>query len=147
MKKYRKDKQLGMTLIEIMVVVVIIGILGTIGTVAVMNRLAKARGDAAKAQMKNIETALDSFKVDNGFYPSSDQGLKALINKPTEGREVKNYLPGGYIKGKKAPVDPWGKEFHYSSPGQEEGNPYEIVSDGPDGQEGTEDDIKSWDLD
>lgn len=139
--------QKGMTLIEIMVVLTIIGVIGTFAVVSVIGQRERALVKAAKIQMKNFESALDSFKLDNGFYPTVDQGLNALFEKPTSGRAPTNYPRGGYVKGGKAPLDPWGHEYLYMSPGS--GNPYEIISLGADGEEGGEDvdaDIKASEI-
>lgn len=145
MKRKKWDRQSGMTLIEIMVVVTILGIIATIVTVNVLDRLDQAKVSAAITQMKNIEGALDQFRRDNGFYPSTEQGLKSLVEKPSVGREAKRYPRGGYLKGD-VPRDPWDCDFIYHSPGVH-GNRYEITSLGADCAEGGEDvdaDINSW---
>lgn len=137
--------QVGMTLIEIMVVVTILGLIATIVTVNVLGRLDQAKVTATKTQMKNLETALDEFRRDNGFYPTTEQGLKALVEKPSTGRIPASYPRGGYLKGD-VPNDPWGSDFIYYGPGVH-GNPYEITSLGADAQEGGDDvdtDINSW---
>ncbi len=125
MKKFLSNQR-GMTLIEIMVVVTILGIIATIVTVNVLGRLDQAKVTAAKTQIKNLETALDEFRRDNGFYPSTEQGLKALIEKPTAGRVPTSYPRGGYLKGGAVPRDPWNCEFSYYSPGLH-GNPAEMI--------------------
>lgn len=140
------NQQVGMTLIEIMVVVTILGIIATIVTVNVLDRLDQAKVSASITQMKNLETALDEFRRDNGFYPSTEQGMGALIEKPSIGREAKRYPRNGYLKGNTVPQDPWGCDFIYYSPGVH-GNRYEITSLGADCAEGGEDvdaDINSW---
>lgn len=146
MKHKGRYSELGMTLIEIMVVVTILGILATIVTVNVLDRLDQAKVSAAVTQMKNLEAGLDEFRRDNGFYPSTEQGLMALIEKPSIGREARRYPRNGYLKGSQVPRDPWDCDFNYYSPGLH-GNPYEIVSLGADCAEGGEDtdaDIQSW---
>jgi general secretion pathway protein G len=148
MKKHKWMNQKGMTLIEIMVVVTILGIIATLVTINVIGRLDQAKVSAAKTQIKNLETALDEFRRDNGFYPSTEQGLRALVEKPSTGRAVQSYPRGGYLKGGQIPKDTWGCEFLYYSPGLH-GNPYEITSLGADCQEGGEDvdaDINSWEI-
>jgi general secretion pathway protein G len=138
--------QRGFTLIEIMVVVVILGILAAVVVPRVLDRPAQARRTKAAADIKGIEAALGMFKLDNGFFPSTDQGLKALVDKPESGRIPKRYPARAYLK--KVPVDPWGDEYAYLSPGANDD--YEIVSYGADGEPGGEDedaDIKSWELD
>jgi general secretion pathway protein G len=147
MKKILRNQR-GMTLIEIMVVVTIIGLIATIATVNVLGRLDQAKVSSAGTQMKNLETALDEFRRDNGYYPSTEQGLKALIEKPSSGRVPTSYPRGGYMKGNAVPRDPWNCEFNYYSPGLH-GNPYEMTSMGADCAEGGEDvdaDINSWEL-
>lgn len=148
MKKSRLWNQRGMTLIEIMVVVTILGLIATIATVNVLGRLDQAKVTAAKTQMKNLETALDEYRRDNGFYPSTEQGLRALVEKPSSGRVPTSYPRGGYLKGGNIPKDPWNCDFLYFSPGTHN-NPVEITSLGADCQEGGEDtdaDINSWEI-
>ncbi|HBF13927.1 MAG TPA: type II secretion system protein GspG [Deltaproteobacteria bacterium] len=141
MKKWFKNES-GMTLIEIMVVVAIIaGITGLIA-VNVVGRREKANIQLTQTQISNLMNALDQYKLDNHFYPSSEQGLQALVEKPGVGRTPQNYPEDGYLK--KVPKDAWGQGFEYAAPGSH-GNAVEIWSMGPDGQEGNEDDIKSWD--
>jgi general secretion pathway protein G len=138
--------QKGFTLIEIMVVVIILGILATIVLTNVMGREDEARINAAKVQIRSLEGALDGFKLDNGFYPATDQGLDALIKKPETGRIPAKWKDGGYLKPARIPKDPWGNDYHYYSPGNE-GREYEIISYGADGEQGGEKrnaDIESW---
>lgn len=131
----------GMTLIEIMVVVAIIaGITGLIA-VNVVGRREKANIDLTKTQVANIMNALDQYKLDNYRYPSTEQGLEALVEKPTSGKMPEYYPEDGYLK--KTPKDAWGNELSYESPGTH-GNRVEVWSPGPDGEEDTEDDITSW---
>ncbi|WP_430462518.1 type II secretion system major pseudopilin GspG [Thalassolituus sp. LLYu03] len=135
MKPMRKSaRQQGFTLIEVMVVLAIIG--GIMALVA--TNIIGAAGDAniktTKSQIKLIENALDLYKLNNYTYPTTEQGLEALVQKPTSAPEPKNYQSGGYLKGGKVPTDAWGNEFQYfMDKGQ-----YEIVSMGADGQEGGE---------
>lgn len=148
LKKILKNQQ-GMTLIEIMVVVTILGIIATLVTINVIGRLDQAKVSAAKTQIKNLETALDEFRRDNGFYPQTEQGLKALIEKPSSGRVPNSYPKGGYLKGNSIPKDPWSCDFLYYSPGTHGSNPYEMTSLGADCQEGGDDtdaDINSWEI-
>ena len=133
----------GMTLIEIMVVVAIIaGITGLIA-VNVVGRQEKANIQLTKTQISNLLSALDQFKLDNHRYPSNEQGLDALVNKPGSG-ELPNYPEDGYMK--KVPKDAWGEDFSYASPGSH-GNKIEVWSNGPDSVAENEDDIRSWDMD
>lgn len=136
----------GMTLIEIMVVITILGLIGTVVTVNVLDRLDEAKVSTARTQMKSLEQALDQFRRDNGYYPATEQGLQALVEKPSVGRIPKRYPSKGYIKGGKIPQDPWKCDYVYTSPGTH-GNDYEITSLGADCQEGGEDtdaDINSY---
>ncbi|XPV77106.1 MAG: type II secretion system major pseudopilin GspG [Desulfovibrio sp.] len=135
----------GFTLLEIMVVIVILGILGAIVAPKFMDEPHKARVVKAKMQIGNLSTALNKFYLDNGFYPSTEQGMQALVTKPTTGRIPKNYTSGGYIS--KIPKDPWGEDYVYISPGKH--GKFDIISYGADGQEGgaeSDADIQSWRL-
>jgi general secretion pathway protein G len=143
---FMKKNQKGFTLIEIMVVVIILGLLAGLVLPRIMGQEETAKIEAAKVQIRSLEGALDAFKLDNGFYPATDQGLDALIRKPEAGRIPAKWRDGGYLKPARIPQDPWGKEFVYLSPGNE-GREYDIVSYGPDnepGGEGNNTDIESW---
>ena len=136
----------GFTLIEIMVVVIILGLLASLVLPKILGREEEARTSSAKVQIKAFESALDGFKLDNGFYPTTDQGLDALIKKPEAGRIPNKWREGGYLKPARIPKDPWSQEYHYFSPGNE-GREYEIISYGADGEAGGEGkgaDIESW---
>lgn len=124
----------GFTLLEVMVVLAIIaGIMALVGT-SVLGSATTAQIKTTKSQMKLIEGALDMYKLDNFTYPTSEQGIEALINKPSSSPEPKNYRSGGYMKGNSVPLDAWGNPFLYF---MEKGK-YEIVSLGADGVEGGE---------
>ena len=146
--KRMKDKLKGLTWIEIMVVVVIIVLL----TVLDASNFYVQRGgfgggsrrNAATMQIMEIETALDIYYKHNGFYPTTFQGLKALVTKPTIGPEPKNYQEGGYMK--KIPLDSWGNPFIYRNPGEKELGLFELISCGPDEEEGTKDDITNHNI-
>ena len=138
MKKIFKNAR-GMTLIEIMVVIAILGLIATMVTVNVMSNFDKAKVDTTRTQIKSLEQALEQYRLDNGSYPTTEQGLSALVTAPS-GDAAKRFQPGGYIK--KVPQDTWRHDYSYVSPGAQ-GHPYEVSSLGPDGQEGTDDDIKS----
>lgn len=138
-------RQRGFTLIEIMVVVVIIGIL--IGLVApnVLGRVDKARVTAARADISALEQALVMYRLDNNRFPTTDQGLEALVVKPTGSPAPRNWNPEGYLK-QRLPLDPWGNPYQYMAPGQE-ARAYDLWSLGADGQEGGEGydaDIGNW---
>ncbi|MCW8901792.1 MAG: type II secretion system major pseudopilin GspG [Gammaproteobacteria bacterium] len=132
-------KQRGFTLIEIMVVVVILGILAAAVVPKIMSRPEQARIEKAKHDVMAFESALDIYKLDNYQYPSTDQGLEALVTKPSGSPQPRNYKNGGYIK--KLNKDPWGKDYLYLSPGTH--GELDIYSLGPDGQQ-SDDDIGNW---
>lgn len=131
-----KNKK-GFTFIELMVVIIILGMLAMIVIPSYLKRVDEAKITAAKVQIKSLENALKLFYLDNGFYPSTEQGLKALIEKPTTGRIPQKYREGGYLEKKSIPKDPWGNDYIYLSPGRN-GEEYEIISYGRDGKEGGE---------
>lgn len=142
------NNQKGFTLIEIMVVVIILGLLAGLVLPRIMGREEEARIKTTRTQIRALENALDGFKLDNGFYPSTDQGLEALIKKPETGRIPTKWREGGYLKPARIPKDAWGRDFIYISPGNE-GREYEIISYGADGEpggEGKDADIESWNI-
>jgi general secretion pathway protein G len=142
-----KNSSKGFTLLEVIVVVFILSLLAAIVAPRFMGRTEDAKIAEAKVQIKNFETALKLFKLDNGFYPTTEQGLEALIEKPSVGRIPENYREGGYLEQKKIPLDPWGNPYIYISPGIQ--GDFDIISLGADGQEGGEGndaDIKNWDI-
>jgi len=128
------------TLIEVLVVLIILGLLAALIVPKLTGRVDEARIETTKLQLKSIKSALEQFKLDNGFYPTTQQGLKALVEKPSTPPEPKHWKQ--YLE--KLPKDAWGNDFIYISPAGE--RPYELKSPGPDGIEGTEDDISVWDL-
>src|ERR671915_746268 len=139
-KKSKKEKSAGFTLIELIVVVAIIGLLAGLVVPQFIKQEEKATAKAAKAQIELFGTALDTFRLDVGRYPTSQEGLHALNQKPG-GLER---WDGPYLK-KEVPLDPWSKPYVYRSPGEH--GPYEIVSygaDGTPGGEGDNRDITSW---
>jgi len=147
MQRSRFTNQRGFTLIEIMVVVVILGVLAAIIVPKFLGRPDEAKVTKAKVDIKSLEEALGLFKLDNGFYPSTEQGLKALVSKPEIGRIPTKFPNGGYLK--KVPADPWGTPYVYLSPGAQSPD-FDVISYGADGQPGGENfdaDIKSWELD
>ncbi|MBI5373921.1 MAG: type II secretion system major pseudopilin GspG [Candidatus Schekmanbacteria bacterium] len=136
----------GFTLIEIMVVVVIIGILATLIGTAVIGRIDEANIVKAKSDISTLQSALQLYKMDNGDYPTTEQGLEALVSEPKGGKAAPNWKTGGYIEGGKVPNDPWRAPYNYLSPGVNS-NDYDLWSNGKDGQADTEDDIQNWNLD
>ncbi|MBD0316695.1 MAG: type II secretion system major pseudopilin GspG [Nitrospiraceae bacterium] len=137
----------GFTFIEIMVVVAILAILAALVVPRIMGRTDDAKRTAAKVQIRNIEGALQLYKLDNGVYPSTEQGLKALIEKPSVGVVPKKWKLGGYLQ--KLPEDPWGNPYKYLSPAPAQRGDYEIMSMGTDGEvggEGVNADITNWNL-
>jgi general secretion pathway protein G len=148
----------GFTFIEIMVVVAILAILAALVIPRIMGRTDDAKRTAAKVQIRNVEGALQLYKLDNGVYPTTEQGLKALVEKPSIGVVPKKWKIGGYLQ--KLPEDPWGNPYKYFSPAQTavqssgQGSTlkaeYEIISLGTDGEmggEGVNADITNWNLD
>ena len=107
----------GFTLIEVLVVVVILGILAGLVVPRIISRPAEARHAKARLQIESLETALKMFKMDNGFYPTTDQGLDALESKPGKGRIPERWREGGYLEKSFVPKDPWDNDFVYMSPG------------------------------
>ena len=143
----KKDGRKGFTLIELMIVIVIIGILATLLIPRIMERPEEARRIKAKMDIKTIESALKLYKIDSGTYPTTEQGLEALVKKPETSPLPKKWRDGGYVEGS-VPNDPWGNPFYYTSPGSD-GRDYEIMSYGNDGQPGgtgRDADISSADL-
>ena len=144
--KFVKNNQAGFTLIEIMVVIVIIGILASVVVPRVMDNPDQARTAKAKHDIQALGSALDIYRLDNFTYPTTDQGLEALVSKPGGTPEPKNWKTGGYIK--KLRKDPWGNDYLYLNPGQHgETDIYSLGADGAPGGEGVFTDIGSWDID
>ena len=143
-----KGNDMGFTLIELMVVIVILGILAGLIIPRIMGRPEEAKQLKAKMQIEALETALKLYKLDNGAYPDTEQGLQALIEKPETGNIPKKWKDGGYLDKGKLPKDPWGNEFVYLSPGIN--GEYDLISYGADGVQGGDCknlDINSWDID
>lgn len=135
-------RQAGFTLIEVMIVVVILGILAAIVVPKIMDRPVQAQITAAKSDIRTLESALNLYRLDNHAYPTTDQGLEALVQKPSN---AKAWKEGGYIG--RLPKDPWGKEYQYLNPGAN--GPIDIFTYGADGQQGGEGanaDIGNWNL-
>ncbi|PUA28038.1 MAG: type II secretion system protein GspG [Cellvibrio sp. 79] len=137
-------RQAGFTLVEIMVVVIIIGLLAGIVVPNVMDNLDKANVKKARADFSSLQTALKLYRIDNFNFPTTEQGLEALVTKPSIAPVPRNYKESGYIDN--LTKDPWGNEYQYMSPG--EGHEFDIYSlgaDGVSGGEGQNADISVWD--
>ena len=139
----RQQRAAGFTLLEIMVVIVILGLLVSIVAPNVLQNQDRAMVEKSRADIAMLEQALDMYKLDNHSYPTTDQGLDALVNKPTSSPEPRNYRSDGYIK--RLPQDPWGNQYQYLQPGEH--GPFDLYSTGADGDEGGEglaSDIGNW---
>ena len=137
----------GFTLIEIMVVIVILALLAALVAPKLIGRSDDAKIADAKVQIRNIETGLKLYKLDSGVYPTTEQGLQSLVEKPTVGQIPNNWRAGGYLESKSIPKDPWKNDYFYLSPGDH--GDYDLCTygaDGVKGGEGNNADICSWDL-
>ncbi|MFW6080552.1 MAG: type II secretion system major pseudopilin GspG [Desulfosalsimonas sp.] len=137
----------GFTLIELMVVIVILSILAVYMMPRIMGRPEQARRMKAKVDIQALETALKLYKLDNGKYPTTEQGLEALVRPPDSGPQPRDWREGGYVEKGKISKDPWGNEYVYISPGNH--GDYDIISYGADGEpggEGENADVKSWEI-
>ncbi len=137
----------GFSLIELMVVIVILGILAGMIMPKLMGRTDQAKRVKAQVDITALDTALKLYKLDNGSYPTTEQGLKALIEPPEKNGTTGSWKKGGYLEKKALPKDPWGREFIYLCPGTN--GDYDIISYGADGVPGGSDenqDIKSWEI-
>ena len=142
-----RRRRTGFTLIEIMAVVLIIGLLSGIVGLAVFQQVDKGRAVAAQAQISNLEGVLELYRMDNARFPTSEQGLEALVSRPTGTPEPRSYPAGGYLKGGRVPLDPWGEPYLYESPGQHNQHAFDLWSYGADataGGEGVDADIGNW---
>ena len=141
-----KNGNRGFTLIELMVVVIILGILALYIGPKIMGEPERAKRVKAKMDIATLETALKMYKLDNGVYPSTEQGLQSLVEMPETGIVPKNWRKGGYIEKNRVPKDPWGNEFVFISPGAH--GDFDLISYGLDGVPGGEDegglDINNW---
>jgi general secretion pathway protein G len=140
MKKRKRGSERGFTLVEIMIVIIIIGLMAALVGPKLFGKLASAKQKAAKAQIELFGTALDAFRLDVGRYPSTEEGLKALREKPSGADNWEGpYLP------KEIPLDPWGRPYTYKCPGEH--GEYDLISyglDGVEGGDGENQDIVSW---
>ena len=135
---FRRTLERGFTLVEMLVVISIIALIMALVGPRVLNFLGESKVKAAKIQIASLESALDLYALDTGQYPSSSDGLDALMHRPGG---VTSWS-GPYLKGNEVPNDPWGRPYVYRSPGEH--GPYDIVSYGPKGQEGGAAEINSW---
>jgi general secretion pathway protein G len=143
-KEENKMNRKGFTLIELMLVIIVIGILSAMFVPKFGGRAEQSRIVAARADIKsNIAVALDLFEMDNGFYPTTEQGLSALATAPGTPPVASNWR-GPYLKRTDTPTDPWGNSYVYSCPGAHNTASYDFYSLGPDKTEGTDDDITNW---
>jgi general secretion pathway protein G len=138
-KQYRTSTRQAFTLIELLLVLVILGILAAIVVPKFSGRTEQARQAAAQSQIATLSTALDSFEVDNGYYPKGKNGLADLTQAP---RDSQNWR-GPYMK-TDVPADPWGHPYVYECPGKRNPSSYDLYSIGPDGRAGTDDDVTNW---
>ncbi|WP_347291429.1 type II secretion system major pseudopilin GspG [Kluyvera georgiana] len=136
------DRQRGFTLLEIMVVIVILGILASLVVPNLMGNKEKADRQKAVSDIVALESALDMYKLDNNQYPTTEQGMAALVKKPTAAPVPRQYPDEGYIR--RLPADPWGAQYQLLNPGRH--MKLDIFSRGPDGEAETEDDIGNWNL-
>lgn len=135
----RRAPARGFTLIELLLVLVILGVLAAIVVPKFAGRTEQARNTAAVSQISTFGTALDAFEVDTGFYPKGKSGLNDLFQQP---RDAQNWR-GPYLKNE-VPKDPWGNDYLYECPGKHNPTSYDILSMGPDGRVGGDDDISNW---
>ncbi len=146
-EKNRHTGRSGFTLIELMVVIVILSILAVYMMPKIMGRPEQAKRLKAKVDIQSLETALKLYKLDNGRYPTTEQGLEALVEPPSSGPSADGWREGGYIEKGRITKDPWDNEYVYLSPGVHDD--YDIISYGADGEpggEGENADVKSWEL-
>lgn len=147
MKNLRLTNESGFTLIELLVVIVVLGLLAGMIAPQLMGRSDDAKIVRAQADIQSLSTAIDMYKLDNGIYPDTEQGLNALIEAPTSGTLPKKWKKGGYLKKKSIPKDPWGNDYVYICPGAN--GDYDLTSYGADGMSGGEDnnkDINNWEI-
>jgi general secretion pathway protein G len=139
----RASRRRGFTLIEVLVVVLILGILASIVVPRLMDRPDEARIARAKQDIQALSTALNMYRLDNYSYPTTDQGLQALVSKPGGAPEARNWRPGGYID--RVPQDPWQRDYVYLQPGQRgEFDLYTLGADGQPGGDGPNADVGNW---
>lgn len=132
----RTIRRRGFTLIELIVVIVVLGLLAGLVAPQIFGRVSEAKSVTARTQMELLAAALDGYRLDNGGYPTTSQGLQALIERPTSGPEVRGWR-GPYLR-KGVPADPWGNQYAYASPGQRNPTGFDLSTLGRDGRVGGE---------
>ena len=147
LRRLSRSNQEGFTLLELMVVIAILALIGGIVTPSVIDKLRKAKWQKANIEIEQIGAGLDMYALENGSYPTTEQGLRALVRKPTAPPEPVSWT-SPYVKTKNVNfLDPWGTPYIYGSPSEHEGTDYDLYSYGADGQEGGEDenaDVTNW---
>lgn len=144
-RRQQTSPKQGFTLLEVMVVIVILGILASLVVPNLLGNKEKADQQKVVSDIVALENSLDMYKLDNSVYPTTEQGLQALVSKPSGTPEPRNYRDGGYIK--RLPQDPWGNEYQYLSPGEKGSTDiYSLGSDGQEGGEGSAADIGNWNI-
>ncbi len=142
MKSSHSLRRRGFTLIEVLLVLVILVIIMSLVVGSYTAQQRKARADAARVQVGLFETPLEAYNLDIGSYPATNQGLSALLSSPADLQNSAKWN-GPYLN-KDLPLDPWGRAYQYSSPGRHNPNTFDVWSLGPDGVDGTADDIGNW---
>ncbi|MBW7984596.1 type II secretion system major pseudopilin GspG [Enterobacillus tribolii] len=137
----KAPSQAGFTLLEVMVVIVILGILASLVVPNLMGNKDKADRQKVVSDIAALESAMDMYRLDNSRYPTTEQGLEALVTKPVVAPQPRSYPEGGYIR--RLPKDPWGNAYQMRQPGEH--SAVDIFSAGADGENGTDDDIGNWD--
>lgn len=143
-----KIRNAGFTLLEILVVVLIIGLLSAVLATNLFSRADDAKYQLARTHVRQLEQSLELYRLDNGRYPTADQGLEALVREPSTEPRARRYPPGGYVK-RESITDPWGMKYQYRFPGTNNAHSFDLLSFGPDGVEGgdgSNSDIVNWDV-
>ena len=144
-KSVKRTPKAGFTLLEVMVVIVILGVLASLVVPNLLGNKERADQQKVVSDLTALENSLDMYKLDNGQYPSTQQGLQALVSKPDGEPQPRRYRENGYIK--RLPTDPWGNEYQYLSPGEHgQVDIYSLGADGVEGGEGNGVDIGNWNM-
>lgn len=134
----------GFTLIELIAVLAILVLVVGVTAPLITGQVRRAKVDATKVQINSLEQSLNSFNLDCGYFPTTEQGLDALKSAPTVGRQCKNYDPEGYLKKNQKLSDPFDQPYTYVAPGTHNTSSFDLSSSGPDGTAGNDDDITNW---